>query len=199
MNNDNQKAVKKPVKEDPYSSFTVGSLIILAILLLFFFFGWSYIYNTDIKDVEIGMNGWNYICLGFSHDFKSMNKVAYGEVDSFYYWVKNLVVTETIITFVTFWLVIALGVVAFLNVKKANRKVALILGYASIVLALSFLACFVVALTMTPKMVSGFCSGNKACSVHSLALIPFFASIGNAIVNFVLAHKMRVDLEQPNF
>ena len=199
MNNENQSALKKPIKEDPYSSFTVGSLIILAILLLFFFFGWSYIYNTDINGVEIGMNGWNYICLGFTHDFKSLNKVAYGEVDSFYYWVKHFIEAETTITFVTFWLVIALGAVAVLNVRKTNRKVALILGFSSIVLALAFLGCFVVALTMTPKMVAGFCSGNKACSVHSLALIPFFAAVGNAILNFVLAYKMREDLEQPKF
>ena len=157
--NNNQNNIKKPMKEDPYSSFTVGSFIILVILLLFFFFGWSYIYNTEYG-VEIGINGWNYICLGFSHAYKSMNKVVFGDVDSFYYYVNHLVEAETIITFVSF------------------------------LLAVTFLACFIVALVMTPKMVSGYCSGNKNCSVHSLALIPFFAALGNGIVNFVLLHKM---------
>ena len=199
MNNENQTVVKKTIKEDPCSSFTVGSLVILAIMLLLFFFGWSYVYNTDISGVEIGMNGWNYICLGFSRDFKSLNKVAYGEVDSFYYWVRYFVETETILTFVAFWLVLALGGVAFLNVRKANKKIALILGIASVVLALTFLACFVVSVSMTPKMVAGFCGGNKACSVHSLALIPFFVAIGNAVVNFVLAYKMGQDLEEQKF
>ena len=187
--NNNQNNIKKPMKEDPYSSFTVGSFIILVIILLFFFFGWSYIYNTEYG-VEIGINGWNYICLGFSHAYKSMNKVVFGDVDSFYYYVNHLVEAETIITFVSFWLVIGLGVFAFFNIRKANRKFALIGGIGSIVLAVTFLACFIVALVMTPKMVSGYCSGNKNCSVHSLALIPFFAALGNGIVNFVLLHKM---------
>ena len=191
MNNENQKNVKKTVKDDPYSSFTVGSVIILAILLLCFFFGWSYIYNTEPGvGVEIGINGWNYICLGFTNAFKSTNKTVFGDVDSFYYWVKNWVKAETIITFVAFWLVIGLIAVSVMNIRKTNRKLALASAIGSIVLALVFLACFVIALTMTPKMVKGFCGGNKSCSVHSLALIPFFVTVGNAVTNFALHHKM---------
>ena len=195
MSDNNTKITKKSFKEDPYSSFTVGSLFILAILFLFFFFGWSYIYNTEYG-VEIGINGWNYICLGFSHAFKSTNTGLFGNVDSFYYYVKGLVVAETIITFIAFWLVVALSVIAGFNVRKANRKLVLIAGIASVVLAIVFLGCFVVALSMTPKMVSGYCGGNKKCSVHSLALLSFFVALGNAIVNFALLHKMNEDTEE---
>ena len=189
MNNESQNPVKKQIKDDPYSGFTVGSLVMVAILFLFYFFGWSYVYNTEYG-VEIGINGWNYICLGFSHAYKSTNKDVFGDVDAFYYWVKHFVEAETIITFVSFFLAVGLTVLAAFDIKKANKRLSLIIGIVSVVLALVFLGCFVVALTMTPKMVKGYCSGNKNCSVHSLALIPFFLTFGNAIVNFVLHYKM---------
>ena len=185
----NNQKVNNVEKNDPFSSYTVGSLVIAAIMFLSLFFGWSYIFNTG-SGVEIGVNGWNYVCLSFTWYFKTTNEVVFGNVASFYYYVKYLVVTLTVLTMIAFYLLIALGVCSFINVKRTSKDLTTVNGIVSIMLAVVFLACFIVALCMGPKMIKGYCSNNPKCSVCSLAILPMFIALSNAILNFVLRSKM---------
>ena len=142
MNKNNQKSAMSLVKDDPFSSYTVGSLVIVAVLFLSLFFGWSYIYNTEVG-VEIGINGWNYVCLSFTWYFKTTDTTVFGHVNSFYYYVKHLVVAETVLTMIAFWLLVSLVPLSCFNIKKANKKLTTVTAIVSIVLAVVFLACFV--------------------------------------------------------
>ena len=144
-------------KNDPFSSYTVGSLVLIGILFLSLFFGWSYIFNTD-SGVEIGVNGWNYVCLSFTWYFKTTNEVLFGNVAAFYYYVKYIVVVLTVVTAIAFYLLIALAPIAFINIKKSSAKLATANGILSVVLAVVLLVCFIVSLCMGPKMIKGYCS-----------------------------------------
>ena len=181
-------------KNDPFSSYTVGSLVLIGILFLSLFFGWSYIFNTD-SGVEIGVNGWNYVCLSFTWYFKTTNEVLFGNVAAFYYYVKYIVVVLTVVTAIAFYLLIALAPIAFINIKKSSAKLATANGILSVVLAVVLLVCFIVSLCMGPKMIKGYCSNNPKCSVCSLAILPMFIAIANGVLNFVLRHKMLENIE----
>lgn len=191
--NNNQKPITQE-KNDPFSSYTVGSLVIIAILFLSLFFGWSYIFNTS-SGVEIGINGWNYVCLSFTWYFKTTNEVVFGNVASFYYYVKYLVITLTVLTAIVFYLLVALAPIAFINVKKSNVEITTVNAILSLIVAAILLACFIVSLCMGPKMIKGYCSNNPKCSVCSLAILPMFVAISNAILNFVLRSKMLENAE----
>lgn len=181
-------------KNDPFSSYTVGSLVLIGILFLSLFFGWSYIFNTD-SGVEIGVNGWNYVCLSFTWYFKTTNEVLFGNVAAFYYYVKYIVVVLTVVTAIAFYLLIALAPIAFINIKKSSAKLATANGILSVVLAVVLLVCFIVSLCMGPKMIKGYCSNNPKCSVCSLSILPMFIAIANGVLNFVLRHKMLENIE----
>ena len=190
----NKQKVTNLEKNDPFSSYTVGSLVLIGILFLSLFFGWSYIFNTD-SGVEIGVNGWNYVCLSFTWYFKTTNEVLFGNVAAFYYYVKHIVVVLTVVTAVAFYLLVALAPIAFINIKKSSVKLATVNGILSVVLAVVLLVCFIVSLCMGPKMIKGYCSSNPKCSVCSLAILPMFIAIANGVLNFILRHKMLENIE----
>ena len=59
-----QKPIKELSKEDKINLCRGMIPILLGLMLIFFFFGWCYVYNKDYG-VEVNCSGWNFICMSF--------------------------------------------------------------------------------------------------------------------------------------
>ena len=197
MNKNNQKNAKEIVKDNDYSGFTVTSLLIVVALLFCFFFGFIYIFNFDIGEAEIGMNGWNFICLGFCFKYKSVETGLFGNVYSFYYHEPAFIVALTIMTMVVFYLTLASLILVFYNVKKNSTKLTCAITIISFADALMLLAVFVVGLLLNVTALTRgeFCD-NPACSTGSLAIIPAVVAFGNGLLNHFFRNKLLEDKEQ---
>lgn len=185
-----QKTVKQFSEEEKINLYKGLTLILLGLMLIFFFFGWCYVYNTDYG-VEANCNGWNFICMSFSWNFKSTNK-AFGDMAvPFYYYAKYYVIVLEIMTTVIFYLTLALIVLGAINIKKNSKKIATIFMIVSIVNSVILLAAFITALTMNgSKILPRYCSGNPACSIQSLIIFPFLLSVSIMVLNIVLRKKL---------
>lgn len=189
--------------EDKKKVIAESGIVIGAILLLCYFFGFSYVWNTSYGS-EAGMNGWNYIISGFIYIFSGFtfkfNKTGaiYGDMAvPFNYYAREFVRILAIATVVSFIILLAYIAVSALNIKKYHAKlqtVAMILLY---VLAAAYLTCIVVALAMNVSgILSGYCSNNPKCSIATLAFFPFFISLIMAIVNSVFMYKSKENEEE---
>ena len=193
---DNQKDIKTVANEDSYGGFTVGSFFLVVALFFTFFFGWIFVQNFEQGDTEIGMNGWNFICLSFCWAFKSSNVTAFGKSYIFYYYEPGFVVTLTILTMLVFYISIALLVMVFRNIKRNSQKITRLVIILSFVDALLLLACFVTGLFLnaTPLTRSQWCS-NPACGSMSLAIIPALVVFGNGLLNLFFRKRLLRDQE----
>ena len=192
MNKNNQKS--KVVSNDAYSSFTVTSLLIVIALFFCFFFGWCYIFNFDYGITEIGINGWNFVCLSFCWKFKSINKSLFGNVYQFYYHEKYFVIALTIMTMVAFFISLALLILVFYNIKKDSPKLTRIITWLSFADALVLLACFITGLLLNAtNLTRGEYCNNSACSTGSLAIVPALVAAANGLLNFFYRRKLVAD------
>ena len=165
-------------------------VVLLGLMLIFFFFGWCYIYNKDYG-VEVGCNGWNFICMSFCWNFKSTEKVFGDMAVPFYYYAKYYVIVLEIMTMIIFYLTIILLILACLNLNKVNRTITTVFMFVSIVYSVALLAAFITALTMNgSKILPKYCGGNPKCSVDSLIIFPFLLSLVILIINIVLRNKL---------
>lgn len=191
-NNNFQKeqTVKEMTNEEKVNLYRGMILVLLGLMLIFFFFGWCYVYNKDYG-VEVGCNGWNFICMSFSWDFKSPNAVFGDMAVPFYHFAKYYVIVLEIMTTIVFYLTLILIALAALNLKKANRMITTIFMIISIVYSVVLLASFITALTMNEsRILPGYCNNNPKCSVDSLIIFPFLLSIVIMIINIVLRHNL---------
>lgn len=185
-----EKTYEKMTDEEKINLYRGLAVILLGLMFVFFFFGWCYIYNTGYG-VEVGCNGWNFICMSFSWNFKSANR-AFGDMAvPFYWYAEYFVVILEILTTIVFYLTIVLLILACFNLKKPHRilvKISLIL---SIVYAVTFLGAFITALAMNGSdILPSYCSGNPKCSVQSLIIFPFLLSVLIIVVNALLLKKL---------
>lgn len=195
-NNKNQIKSTEFTREDVIGLLRAATVFFLGVLLLFFFFGWCYIRNNKVG-VEVGMNGWNFICLSFTWNFRSTNTTLFGDVAvPFNYYAHELTVTLTIITMIAFYLTIALVVLAVLNLIKVRAIITKLITILAIANAISLLVAFIIALIMNGSdILPEYCSGNPECSIRSLIIIPSLVSVLIAILNGILSKKLVVKEE----
>lgn len=185
-----QKPVKELTREDKINLCRGMIPILLGLMLVFFFFGWCYVYNKDYG-VEVNCSGWNFICMSFCWNFKSTEKVFGDIAIPFYYYAQYHVIILEIMTTVIFYLTIVLIALAAFNLKKANRKITSVFMVVSIIYSAFLLAAFITALTMnSSKILPKYCGGNPKCSVDSLIIFPFLLSIAIMITNIVLKKNL---------
>lgn len=185
-----QKPVKELTREDKINLCRGIIPILLGLMLVFFFFGWCYVYNKDYG-VEVNCSGWNFICMSFCWNFKS-TAMVFGDIAvPFYYYAQYHVIILEIMTTVVFYLTIVLIALAAFNLKKANRKITNVFMVVSIIYSAFLLAAFITALTMNgSKILPKYCGGNPKCSVDSLIIFPFLLSIVIMITNIVLKKNL---------
>ena len=172
-----------------------SDIIIAAVILLCYFFGFSYIWNTDVG-AEVGVNGWNYIFACLSQSFKKTGAV-YGDIAvPFYYYAEYYTVVLSIMVTVSLGVLIVFLVFSGINIAKYNRRVSIISAILLYVLAVTFLACIITALTMNgSRILPKYCSSNPKCSIATLAFFPFFISLGSAIIYTIYVHKFEQEEE----
>ena len=186
-----QKPVKELTREDKINLCRGMIPILLGLMLVFFFFGWCYVYNKDYG-VEVNCSGWNFICMSFCWNFKSTEKVFGDMAVPFYYYAQYYVIVLEIITTVIFYLTLVLIALAAFNLKKPNRKITSVFMVISIIYSIFLLAAFITALTMNgSKILPKFCSSNPKCSVDSLISFPFLLSIVIMITNIILRKNLK--------
>ena len=186
-----QKPIKELSKEDKINLCRGMIPILLGLMLIFFFFGWCYVYNKDYG-VEVNCSGWNFICMSFCWNFKSTEKVFGDMAVPFYYYAQYYVIVLEIITTVIFYLTLALIALAAFNLKKPNRKITSVFMVISIIYSIFLLAAFITALTMNgSKILPKYCGGNPKCSVDSLIIFPFLLSIVIMITNIILRKNLK--------
>ena len=189
--NKTKNQIKKVMtEEEMISSLRVSTLVLTAILFLSFFFGFCYIFNTDYG-VEVGVNGWNLICMSFCWNFKS-SALVFGDIAvPFYVYAKYYTIILTISMTVVFYCTLAVFILSIINIKKQKYSFSKIVLVLTIFSTIFLLLCFIVALTMNnSRILPKYCSGNPACSIHSLAIFPFFISLINMISSAVLLYKL---------
>lgn len=166
-----------------------SGIIVGVILLLCYFFGFSYVWNTSYGS-EASVNGWNYIIACFSWKFKETG-AAYGDLAvPFNYYAKYYTRVLAVSTTISLGVLLAYIVMSIFNIKKYHprlEKATMIILY---ILAVVYLVCVVTALTMNgSKILPKYCSGNPKCSIATLAFFPFFITLITAIVHSVFLYK----------
>ena len=176
--------------DDKKKYSAVSGLIVGGVLLLCYFFGFSYIWNTSYGS-EASVNGWNYIMACLSWNFKG-TEVIYGKglAVPFNYYAKYYVRVLAVAVTVSLAVLIAYMVVSAFNIKKFHKKLEMTTMVILYVLAGVFLACIIIALTMNgSKILPKYCNNNPKCSIATLAFFPFFITLITAIVHSVFIHK----------
>lgn len=186
---ENQTKKQDMTLEDKKKVLAESGVIVGIVLLLCYFFGWSYVFNTGYG-VEVGVNGWNYIIACFSWSFKGTGAL-YGDIAvPFNYYAKYYVRVLAVATTVSLAILIAFIVATSFNIKKYRvklEKACMILLY---VLAGVFLVCLVTALAMNgSKILPKYCNSNPKCSIATLIFFPFFITLITAIVHSVFIYK----------
>ena len=97
-----QKTFKDMSNEEKINLYRGMTIVLLGLMLIFFFFGWCYVYNKDYG-VEVGCNGWNFICMSFYWNFTSPNQIFGDMAVPFFHWAKYYVIVLEIITTVIFY------------------------------------------------------------------------------------------------
>ena len=194
-----KKVVKQEMSlEDKKKVLAESGIVVGAVLLLCYFFGFSYVWNTSYGS-EASVNGWNYIISGFAYifsgftfNFKSTG-AAFGDLAvPFNYYARIYVRVLAIATVVSLIVLLVYILLSALNIKKYSAKLEKITMIVLYVLAVSFLVCIVTGLAMNgSKILPKYCSGNPQCSIATLAFFPFFISLITAIVHSVFLYKSK--------
>ena len=177
--------------DDKKKVLAESGIVIGAILLLCYFFGFSYVWNTDYGS-EVSVNGWNYIISCLTWQFKKPDAI-YGDIAvPFNYYAKYYVRVLAVATTLSFAVLLIYIVLSCFNIKKYHAKLETITMIVLYVLAVSFLVCIVTGLAMNgSKILPKYCSGNPKCSIATLAFFPFFISLITAIVHSAFIYKNR--------
>ena len=182
--------------EDKKKVLAESGIVVGAILLLCYFFGFSYVWNTSYG-AEVSVNGWNYIIAGFAYIFSGFKfnfratGAAFGDLAvPFNYYARVYVRVLAIATVVSVIILLVYILLSALNIKKYSAKLETITMIVLYVLAVAFLVCIIVALTMNgSKILPKYCNSNPECSIATLAFFPFFITLITAIVHSVFLYK----------
>ena len=171
-----------------------GGFALAGLLLIFYLFSFSYIWNSDYGS-EASVSGWGYIfaCIGWN--FKSPSKV-FGELSGpFNIYAKYFVRVLAVFSLVSFLVLIAFVILNGLNTHKFSKKKEIATNVILYVLSAVFLGCIIVGLTMNAsRILPRYCGGNPKCSIATLAFFPFFFTLAGAIIHTVFIHKNKEDL-----
>lgn len=192
-----KKVIKQDTSlDDKRKVLAESGIIVGAALLLCYFFGFSYVWNTSYGS-EASVNGWNYIIAGFAYIFSGFTfkfketGAAFGDLAiPFNYYARVYVRVMAITAVVSFIILLAYIILSVLNIKKYSDKLEKVTMVVLYVLAATFLACIVTGLAMNgSKILPKYCSGNPKCSIATLAFFPFFITLTTAIVHSVFLYK----------
>ena len=181
--------------EDKKKWMLYGGLILSGLLLIFYFFGFSYIWNTEYGS-ECGVSGWGYIfaCIGWQ--FKSPSKVfgaLSGPFNQYAKYFTRVMAIFALLSFISLLAFIAVTSYCMHKYSKKLEKASTIILY---VMTAMFLACIIVGLAMNAsRIIPKYCGGNKKCSIHTLAFFPFFFSLGGAIMHTIFMCKNKEELD----
>ena len=171
-----------------------SGVVLGIILLLCYFFGFSYVWNTDYGS-EASVNGWNYVIAFFSGNYKGTGAVSavLGNIGvPFNLYAKTYVRVLAVSVTISMGILLLYVVASCLNIKKYHAKLELVCMILLYVLAVSYLECIIVALTMNgSKILPIYCSRNPKCSIATLAFFPFFITLIAAIVHSVFIYKSK--------
>ena len=179
--------------EEKQKTLVISSLVLVGVLLLCYFFGWCYVWNSDFG-AEVGVNGWNCIIACLTWSFSNPAGV-YGDMHvPFNHYAKAYMRVLAVATMISFVILIAFAVLTCLNVKKYNKKIEKVSMILLYVLAASFLACIIIALvTNGSRILRGYCNNNPKCSIQTLAFFPFFITLASAIAHSVFIVRVKED------
>ena len=178
--------------ENKRKAIAESGIVVGAILLLCYFFGFSYIWNTGYG-TEASVNGWNYIFACITWNFKGTEPI-YGShlAVPFNYYAKYYVRILSVATTVSFVVLISYVVMSIFNIKKFHKKLEMATMVVLYVLAFVYLFSLVVALAMNgSKILPKFCGGNPQCSIATLIFFPFFITLITAIIHSVFIYKSK--------
>ena len=188
---DKKVKVRQEMTLDDKKKVAVQSGLVLGvILLLCYFFGFSYIWNTSYGS-EASVNGWNYIMACLTWTFKGTSGI-YGKwlAVPFNYYARIYVRMLAVATTVSLGLLLVFIALTCFNLKKFHKKLEIASMAVLYVLAVSFLVCIIFGLMMNgSNILPKYCSGNPKCSIDTLAFFPFFISLGAAIGHSVFVYK----------
>ena len=175
--------------------FTQGGIVIGAVLLLCYFFGFSYVWNTGYG-TEVGVNGWNYFFALITKHYKGTGAL-YGDIAvPFYYYAEYQTIILSYATTISLGLLVVFIILSIFNIKNFKTKLAKVITITLYVLAVAYLTCFVVALTMNgSNILPKYCGGNPQCSVATLTIFPFLIAVITAIADTVFLYKNKEDLQ----
>ena len=192
-----KKVIKQDTSlDDKRKVLAESGIIVGVVLLLCYFFGFSYVWNTSYGS-EASVNGWNYIIAGFAYIFSGFTfkfketGAAFGDLAiPFNYYARVYVRVMAITAVVSFIILLAYIILSVLNIKKYSDKLEKVTMVVLYVLAVTFLTCIVTGLAMNgSKILPKYCSGNPKCSIATLAFFPFFITLTTAIVHSVFLYK----------
>jgi hypothetical protein len=184
-----QKVKKESSLEDKKKIIAESGLIVGAVLLLCYFFGFSYIWNTGYGS-EASVNGWNYFIACITWRFKGTEPVYGNLAVPFNYYAKYYVRILAVTTTVSLAVLIAYILMSAFNIKTFHKKLEVATMVILYILAFVFLVCIVVALAMNgSKILPKYCNNNPQCSIATLAFFPFFITLITAIVHSVFIYK----------
>lgn len=188
-----QNAFEKQCKQ--LNVFYIVAICISAVMLLCYFFNWVYIYNTSAGvGIEVRVSGWSFSVAALSGKFTSSNKV-YGDLAvPFNYYARlycEKLATVTLISLIT--AILSLGANIFLLIKPKHifSAVPAVLSLASTIL---LFVCFGIALSMkNSDILPVYCSGNPACFIRSLAIIPaIVALLSTAVPTYIFIRYLKI-------
>ena len=189
------KKVKQEMSlEDKKKALAQSGIIVGATLLLCYFFGFSYIWNTSYGS-EASVNGWNYIFACLSWNFKGTEWI-YGKwlAVPFSWYAKYYVRILSVGVTVSFFVLLAYIVISCFNIKKYRPKLEIACMILLFVLVIVYLFCLIVALTMNgSNILPKYCNNNPKCSIATLAFFPFFISLITAIIHSVFVYNNSKD------
>lgn len=174
---------------------TESGIAVGIVLLLCYFFGFSYVWNTGYG-TEVGVNGWNYVIALLTQNYKGTGAL-YGDIAvPFNYYAKYYTFVLSILTTVSLGILLVFIIISFFNIKNFNFKLAKFLTIVLFILAVSYLACIVTALAMNGSdILPKYCGGNPKCSVATLVFFSFFITLITAISHTVFLYKNKEELE----
>lgn len=209
MENKKKKKMKKQIrnfvaKTSQMRKFQFIGIAIAILTLLLMFVSFGYIFNTKMNNnqggTEVSFNGYNLLFAAFSGSYTSADKGLYGDIAvPFTYYAKDWISSLGVLIMFPFFLTIgSIGIELYALIKN-KQQFSLINAIITFLSFLFFLAIFIVGLSMKDsKILPIYCSGNPACSIHSLAILPAISILLGTIVsiiNFIQYIKAKKDLK----
>ena len=182
-------------------NFPLIAIGISVLFLMLFLLDFGYIYNTGMNSgkggIEVHFSGFNAFFAMITGGYSSADKI-YGDIAvPFYYYAKDHTVIICVFSFIAILFTVSDIVVSVLNVALKKPFLSVVSLCLKTLTFISALVAFIAALAMAnSQILPVYCSGNPACSIKSLAIIPaIIAAIGAAIsaiasVKFFKAKKI---------